>query len=139
LCVAFVNILPPLYDLAVNLTDNFGIWAEKRKAEVLEAAGLTDVASPQQQLDESGTPRSVVESNVMPLDQRKSRRKSFFSYKAETYASPASPLPASPEHEECRKLDDRVRAFRDKVTALKLPEASRSRGKRTSLSTEDDK
>lgn len=121
---AFVNILPPLYDLAVNITDNFGHWAERRKAEILEAAGPSAAAAAAASAhDASSTPRSVDSAT----GERKGggRRKSLFSAKVEP---PVSAAPVTPENEECKKLDDRVRAFRDKVTALKLSEASRSRG-----------
>ena len=80
-----MNILPPLYDLAQMMTNNFQSWGERRKNELRGSLLPSGAANPVH-VDNSSDPKVI---------------------------------------EECSKVDERVQKFRDKITALKIPEEFR--------------
>lgn len=109
-----MNILPPLYELAINLSSNFQSWSDKRKLELRgESSSLvTDGTATTGQM--AARP-SVVTSSI-------SFKSGDANLKPETI-------------EELKKVDERVSKFREKITALKLPEADRTKKRRTSFHT----
>jgi hypothetical protein len=115
-----VNILPPLYELATHITNNFQTWGERRKAEIRGDAISSAVAS-----------KTTLEAAAST------------SGAAETHRSPRASINMGPSRpdlkpeviEECNKMDDRVAKFKDKITALKINEHDRVRHKRSSFNT----
>ena len=113
--IAVVNILPPLYELANNLASNFQSWSEKRKLEL------------------RGENTSSTVDGTTTTGGQMAARPSVVTSSAATNASTANLKPEIVD--ELRKVDERVSKFRDKITALKLPEADRTKKRRSSFRT----
>lgn len=109
--IAVVNILPPLYELANNLTANFQSWSEKRKLELRGESTVSTAATTGGQM----AARPSVVTSGMSLN-------TGTNLKPEVV-------------EELKRVDERVAKFRDKITALKLPEADRTKKRRSSFRT----
>lgn len=110
-----VNILPPLYELANNLASNFQSWSEKRKLEL------------------RGESTSSAVDGTSTTGGQMAARPSVVTSSAVTNAGYANLKPEIID--ELRKVDERVFKFRDKITALKLPEADRTKKRRSSFRT----
>lgn len=113
---AVVNILPPLYELAVNITSNFQSWSEKRKLEIK---------------GDSNTATSTASGAVTTPGAQITARPSVTTVQSFRTDDRLKPEVV----EELRKVDERVVKFREKVTALKLPESDRTKKRRSSFHT----
>jgi hypothetical protein len=113
-----VNILPPLYELVGNLSSNFSSWSEKRKTELRGADGTAS--------DVAATTGTGTNGQMAARPSMVASGLSFMgadsNLKAETI-------------EELKKVDERVAKFKDKISALKLPEKDRVKKARRSFHT----
>lgn len=110
---AVVNILPPLYELANNLANNFQSWSEKRKTELRGGGSVPTTVATTTGGQMAARPSVTTSAGLNGTD-----------------------VNLQPEIlDELRKVDERVTKFREKITALKLPEADRRKKRRSSFRT----